>query len=110
MEHAHTTHAGEAHGSLRSYLIGFVMAVILTVVPFAMVMKGGFSTETTVVTVVVLAVVQMLVHLIYFLHMDSSSDQRWNVLAFVFTGVIIGIVAGGTLWVMYNMNVNMMVM
>lgn len=108
--HAHTSHAGESHGSMKGYLIGFVLAVILTVVPFYMVMAGGYSAQTTVVTVVVLAVIQMLVHLVYFLHMDSSSEQRWNVFAFVFTAVIIGIVAGGTLWVMYNMNVNMMVM
>jgi cytochrome o ubiquinol oxidase operon protein cyoD len=110
MEHAHSSHGGDSHGSVKSYLIGFVLAVILTVVPFAMVMHGGFSVETTVVTVVALAVVQMLVHLVYFLHMDTSGEQRWNVLAFIFTAVIIGICAGGTLWVMYNMNVNMMVM
>ena len=55
-----------------------------------------------------LAVVQIFVHLFYFLHMNASSEQRWNVMAFAFTVVIVAIVVGGTLWVMYNANMNMM--
>ena len=54
------------------------------------------------------AVAQILVHLYYFLHMNASSEQRWNVMAFVFTVIVVAIVVAGTLWVMHNANILMM--
>ena len=108
MDHASTNPGGEAHGSLSSYLTGFGLSVLLTGAAFALVMAGVVSGVRAIITVAVLAVIQILVHLYYFLHMNSSSEQRWNVSAFAFTGVIIAIVVGGTLWVMYNANTLMM--
>ena len=107
---AHHDHSagGESHGSITSYLIGFVLAVVLTVIPFWMVMSGEFSRTVNGVAIAVTAVLQMLVHLVFFLHLDRSSEQRWNVQAAVFTLVVIGIIVAGTLWVMHNMNVHMM--
>mgnify|MGYP002147565466 FL=1 len=99
---------GAGHATIKGYLIGFVLAVILTVIPFKMVMDGGYSHQTLLVTVMALAVVQIVVHLIYFLHLDGSSAQRWNVMAFLFTLLILAIVIVGSLWVMHNMNANMM--
>ena len=52
----------------------------------------------------------VLAGLIYFLHLDGSSAQRWNVMAFLFTLLILAIVVVGSLWVMHNMNANMMTM
>ena len=106
-DHAHGT-GGESHGSVKSYLIGFVLAVILTVIPFWVVMSGDFSRTVSGVVIAVTAVLQMLVHLVFFLHLDRSSESRWNVNAAVFTVVVIGIIVAGTLWVMHNMNVHMM--
>jgi cytochrome o ubiquinol oxidase operon protein cyoD len=100
---------GASHGSAKSYLIGFVLSVILTAIPFWMVMDGGFTHQTMLITVVAMAVVQIFVHLIYFLHMNSSSEERWNLVALVFTVLIIAIVVVGSLWIMYNLNINMMV-
>lgn len=108
--HAVADHAGASHGSVKSYVIGFVLAVILTVIPFKMVMDGTASHGTILLTILGLAVVQIVVHLVYFLHMDSSSSQRWNVMAFAFTVLILAIVVVGSLWIMYNLNNNMMVM
>jgi len=48
------------------------------------------------------------VQLVYFLHMDRSSEQRWNVLTFIFTIKVLAIILVGSLWVMHNMNANMM--
>ncbi|WP_145561793.1 cytochrome o ubiquinol oxidase subunit IV [Yersinia aldovae] len=107
--HPTTTHVGASHGSLKSYLIGFILSVILTVIPFAMVMSGTASHTTILATVVGLAVVQIIVHLVYFLHMNGSSEERWNLVAFLFTAMIIAIVVVGSLWIMYNLNINMMV-
>ena len=107
--HHHTENAADAHaGGLKSYLIGFFMAVILTVIPFAMVMSGAFSKGVTVIVISVMAAVQMLVHMVYFLHMDRTPEQRSNVQVGLFSLLIIGIVIVGSLWVLHNMNVNMM--
>jgi len=107
--HSSDAHAESSHGvSLKSYLVGFMLAVILTVIPFGMVMSGAFPKGVTVIVISVLAAVQMLVHLIYFLHMDRSAEQRSNVHVGLFSLLIIGIVVVGSLWVMHNLNVNMM--
>ncbi|MEZ0231669.1 MAG: cytochrome o ubiquinol oxidase subunit IV [Methylophilaceae bacterium] len=108
MAHGHTDNAGASHGSLKSYIIGFVLSIILTVIPFALVMHPSFTPQATLIAVVLFAVVQILVHLVYFLHMNNSSEQRWNVLAFVFTILIIAIVVIGSLWIMFHLNHNMM--
>lgn len=102
-----TTSAGASHGSVKSYVIGFVLAVILTVIPFKLVMGGTLEASTTLAVILGLAVVQIVVHLIYFLHLDSSSEQRWNVMALAFTALILLIVVAGSLWIMHNMNANM---
>ena len=100
---------GHDHGSLRSYMTGFVLSVILTAIPFAVVMGGGFENRLLTAAVVVgLAVVQILVHMVYFLHMNTRSDEGWTMMALIFTVVILVIVLAGSLWVMYHMNTNMM--
>ncbi|WP_114191545.1 cytochrome o ubiquinol oxidase subunit IV [Edaphovirga cremea] len=109
MSHAPTGQGGASHGSLKTYLIGFVLSIILTVIPFTMVMNGGASQAAILGVVLACAVVQIVVHLVYFLHMNSSSEERWNLVAFLFTVMIILIVVVGSLWIMYNLNINMMV-
>lgn len=105
---AHDNHDSANHGSVKSYLIGFVLAAVLTIIPFWAVMNGGFSPMATGLTVVITGVLQALVHLVFFLHMDTSKAQRSNVLVGVFTLLVIGIIVVGTLWVMWNMNYFMM--
>lgn len=107
--HGHGEHA--SHGSLRSYLTGFVLAVILTVIPFWLVLGHVFQSHwLTITLVLLLAIVQILVHVIYFLHLDTRSEGGWNMLSFVFTIVLVVIVLGASIWVMYNENTNMMPM
>jgi cytochrome o ubiquinol oxidase operon protein cyoD len=103
------TVAGESHASIKSYVIGFVLSVILTAIPFGLVMdqSHGFSTDTILAAVLVFAVVQVFVHVVYFLHMDRSAEQRWNVVAFAFTLLILVIVVAGSVWIMRNATTNM---
>ena len=104
------TVAGESHASVKSYLIGFVLSIILTALPFGIVMSAthwGFSAETALGFILVLAVVQVFVHVIYFLHMDRSAEQRWNVVAFAFTVFMLAIVVIGSIWIMHNATSNM---
>lgn len=104
------TVAGESHASIKSYMIGFVLSVVLTAIPFGLVMDQshhGFSTETVLAAILAFAIVQVFVHIVYFLHMDRSAEQRWNVLAFAFTILILVIVVAGSVWIMHNATTNM---
>lgn len=107
--HGDSMHAH--HGSLRSYLTGFVLAAILTVIPFWLVMDHVIaSRELAVLVVLILAVAQIFVHIVYFLHLDARSEGGWNMLAFLFTAVLVIIVLGASIWVMYTENQLMMPM
>ncbi|MEY2169624.1 MULTISPECIES: cytochrome o ubiquinol oxidase subunit IV [unclassified Rhodanobacter] len=98
-------------GSLRGYLTGFVLAAILTIIPFWLVMGHVFDNRwLTITLVLLLAVVQIFVHIVYFLHLDTHSEGGWNMMAFIFTIVLVVIVLGASIWVMYNENANMMPM
>lgn len=105
---AHANDAHGAHGDVRSYMIGFVLAAVLTAVPFGLVMSGSLPNGTAGPVCMVFAAVQVVAHLIYFLHMNPTSSRSWNGAAFVFTLIILLILMVGTLWVMHNMNLNMM--
>ncbi|MFJ4290073.1 cytochrome o ubiquinol oxidase subunit IV [Cupriavidus sp. NPDC089707] len=107
---AHDSHGSSTHASFKGYAIGFILAVILTVIPFKLVMDGSMDKGTILWIILGMAAVQILVHLKYFLHLDTSSEQRSNVIALLFTALILVIVVAGSLWIMYNLNANMMPM
>ncbi|UIJ44341.1 cytochrome o ubiquinol oxidase subunit IV [Sphingomonas cannabina] len=108
-DHGHEDHDVHApHGSLKGYVIGFGLSVVLTAIPFWLVMGGVLSPGATAALVIAFAVVQILVHMIFFLHLDTKSEGGWNLLAAIFTIVLVVITLAGSLWVMYHMNANMM--
>ncbi|MGB9989987.1 cytochrome o ubiquinol oxidase subunit IV [Pseudoduganella rhizocola] len=99
---------GHDHGSVKSYVIGFILSVILTAIPFWLVMNRSMDSQTTAFVILGFAAVQIVVHMIYFLHMNAKAEGGWNMLALIFTVVILVITLSGSLWVMYHMNKNMM--
>ena len=99
---------GVSRGSLKSYLTGFVLSLILTAIAFALAMRGTLSSTAILAGICSAGLVQILVHLHYFLHLDTSSAARWNVLAMIFTLLIMILFVGGTLWIMYTLNYRMM--
>lgn len=105
--HIHDESMG-AHSSRKSYIIGFVLAVFFTLISFAMVWVENVPKHVAVIGLFVAALLQMLVHLRYFLHLDSSSAQRWNVVLLGFVALLVFIFVGGTMWVMFTLNSNMM--
>jgi cytochrome o ubiquinol oxidase operon protein cyoD len=108
-DHGHGHHDAHAvHYSLKDYTIGFTLAVILTVIPFWLVMGNILDPGTTRFVIMGFAAVQLVVHMVYFLHMNSKSEGGWNMMALILTLVLLGIVLSGSIWVMYHMNVNMM--
>lgn len=100
--------AGTSLGSSRSYLIGFTLSVVLTLIPFAMAMYPALSRSTTAWLVVVAGVVQIFTHLKYFLHLDTAAEQRWNLVALIFSAVIIFLMVGLSLWIMNSIHHNML--
>jgi cytochrome o ubiquinol oxidase operon protein cyoD len=110
MSTTHDANDRAGRGSLGSYITGLVLAVALTAVPFWMVMGGSMSVPTALVGVAAAAVVQILVHLVFFLHMNGSSGQRWNIVAFLFAVLMVVILVGGSFWIMNHLNHNMMPM
>ncbi|MDD0975216.1 cytochrome o ubiquinol oxidase subunit IV [Pseudomonas fontis] len=107
MANAHN-HAEASHGSVKSYAIGFILSVILTVIPFGLVMYPSLPKDMTILIVVAFAVIQIVVHLYYFLHLDTSPAQRSNVSAGLFTAVVIALLVGLSLWIMFSIHTNMM--
>ncbi|AKM31337.1 cytochrome o ubiquinol oxidase subunit IV [Pandoraea faecigallinarum] len=108
-DHDHD-HGNEGpHSTLRGYATGFILSVILTAIPFWFVMGGVFDkSSTTAIMILFLAAVQIVVHMIYFLHMNAKSEGGWNMLSLIFTIVLVVITLSGSLWVMYHLNQNMM--
>ena len=102
-------HATQDHGSYASYIKGFIFSAVLTAVPFGLVMAGGFGSPiVTALTVVAFGIVQIVVHMVYFLHMTSRAEQGWTMLAMMFTIVVVVIMLSGSIWVMYHLTTNMM--
>ena len=118
--HGHGAHHDAHHGheatpgihfSLRGYLTGFFLSAVLTAIPFWLVMGKVLPSATvTGVVLIAFAVAQILVHMVYFLHLDARSEGGWNLISILFTLILLVIVLAGTLWVMHHMNTNMMPM
>ena len=99
------------HGSRRTYRIGSVLSILLTAIPFWLVMSGPQPAPGwTAGLIFAFAIIQIVVHVLCFLHLDTRSEGGWTLLAFLFTTVIVVLTIGGSVWVMYHLNTNMMPM
>lgn len=101
-------HPANEHG-LQSYLTGFALALVLTAIPFGIVVFGSLPKTATMAAIAVAAIAQVIVHLRYFLHLDLTSTPRENLLAIAFAGVLILIMVGGSLWIMFDLHARMWV-
>ena len=110
--HAHGAHheIEMPHASMRDYVIGFTLSVILTAIPFWLVMTMPLSAGATGAIIMAFAVVQIIVHMVYFLHMTPKAEGGWSLTSLVFTIIVVVIMLAGSLWVMHHLNTNMMPM
>jgi cytochrome o ubiquinol oxidase operon protein cyoD len=95
---------------LRTYLIGLGLASLLTVVSFTLPATDLIWGPGLPVALVVLAIAQMGVHLVFFLHITTGPDNTNNVLALAFGVLIVFLVIGGSIWIMTNLHHNTMPM
>ncbi len=105
---------GASYGTYRSYSIGFISSLLLTLVSFYLVAYSNLPPKTLYIMVGVFAVIQLFVQLVFFLHLNTNSKSSWNLLSFLFTLVVVLVLVIGTMWIMYNlyahMDMNMMSM
>lgn len=97
--------------TLKSYVIGFVLSVVLTLAAFSLVMYPGFfhvGYSAIVPGIIILAILQLLVQLIFFMHLASENGPRWKLAVLLSTVGIVLIVVVGSIWIMNHLNYNMM--
>ena len=95
--------------TIRTYLLGYALAAVLTMASF-WVPGTTLWLPAVPIALVALAIAQMGVHLVFFLHITTAPDSTNNVLALAFGVLIVGLVLGGSLWIMGHLNANMMPM
>lgn len=93
---------------LASYVMGFVLSIVLTFAAYFLVVYELFSYWTLTFSILGLAILQVLIQLLLFLHMGHEPKPRRNLLVFLFTTMVVVIIAGGSLWIMNNLNYNVM--
>jgi cytochrome o ubiquinol oxidase subunit IV len=91
-----------------SYVFGFLFSILLTIVPYLLVVNDRLSGNALIGTLVAVALAQMVIQLFFFLHMGREPKPRWNLLVFLFMVLIVLIVVIGSLWIMNNLDYNMM--
>ncbi len=102
--------------SLAGYVTGLILCLVLTLLSFGLVavhLKGGvdaheMSNAGLFVTILILALIQLFVQVTCFLRLNASKEGRWDLMPFLFTIFIVCVVVGGSMWIMHNLNYNMM--
>ena len=103
----HNHHAKTHEGSFASYTLGFVLSVVLTIVPYYLVVHLVLRGWTLAVTLLVFAIAQLMVQLFMFLHVGNESQPRWRMQSFIFAVVVVLILVVGSIWIMQSLNYRM---
>ena len=95
--------------TLGSYVWGFALCVLLTLIPFYAVIHPIWDKKVILMVLVISAILQFFVQIMCFLRMHCGTEQgRINVMTLVFTAVVLFVIVGGSLWIMFNLNYFMM--
>lgn len=108
MSSSETGSGGQAHGSVKEYVIGLILSIVLTIIPFYLVISGVASDTFTVVSIIVAAIAQVLVQMVFFLHMNGSSEQTWVTASAIYAVLIVLFVLIGSMWIFEHLNHNML--
>lgn len=103
-----THHGGAAHGSVKEYAGGLILSIILTAIPFSIVMLDLMADTSAIIIILLCAVGQVFVQLVFFLHMNTSSEQIWNTISAIFVVILVAILIVGSVWIMAHLNHNML--
>mgnify|MGYP001239504528 FL=1 len=105
----HNINYGMAKKTFKTYIIGFMLCIVLTLIPFySIILKLG-DKKTLLWVIVLSAIAQFFVQVICFLRMNYQNEEaKTNVLSFIFSGVVLLVIIGGSLWIMTSLNYFMM--
>lgn len=95
------------HGTYRSYVIGFVLSLVLTLVPYFLVVNKVISGSTLLMAILAIAVLQMFVQIFFFLHLGRGPKPFYNIVFFIATAGVIIVVVGASIFIMNNLYRNM---
>lgn len=99
---------GASHGSSKEYITGLILSIVLTVIPFAMVMLGLATPMVAIVVILACAIAQLLVQAVFFLHMNTSSEQSWNLTTAVYCLFVLVTLVIGSMWIFAHLHHNML--
>jgi cytochrome o ubiquinol oxidase operon protein cyoD len=108
MEQHHQTDTIAGHGSFATYITGYVLAALLTLIAFGAVILKPFPGIAETAVIAVAAIFQAIVHMSFFLHIFRKSTPFWNTIAFAFTVLVIILLIGGSLLILLSADYNMM--
>ncbi|MFW5436885.1 cytochrome o ubiquinol oxidase subunit IV [Paenibacillus apiarius] len=97
-------HDAETQGSLKSYTIGFLFSIVLTIIPVTAVLYGWAEGMTNTIVLMTAAVLQFVVQLIYFMHLREEKKPRYNLVTLILGLIILLVIVIGSMWIMlFNM-------
>lgn len=100
---------GTGKKSFKVYFTGFILCILLTLIPFWLVMHHSFSKSILFLSIMVAAIIQFLVQVYCFLRLNAKTpDGKVNILSFCFAILVLFILVGGSMWIMFNLNYHMM--
>lgn len=103
-----TTEFGYGKKTLKGYVVGLVSCLLLTLIAFYCIDKHIFSSGNLYILLTILAISQLMIQSVCFLRLNSNTEGQWNLLPFLFVILIVSILVSGSLWIMYNLDYNMM--
>ncbi len=109
IEESHTTkkQSKQEHGTLASYVIGFALSLVFTLIPYYMVVNKSLTGNALLATIIGFAVIQLVIQVVFFLHLGREKKPRWNLLFLISTIGIILLVVVGSIWIMSHLYHNM---
>ena len=103
--------SSDSHASTyRGYAVGFGLSVVLTLIPFGIVMFDLLENSVgwAIAIIFLLGGAQIMVHVYYFLHVTLGNEDGWQAMSLAFTAVLLVIILAGAIWVMFHLEENMM--
>lgn len=98
----HQEEASQSHGSVKSYTVGFILSIVLTIIPIMIVLNGWLEGMTNVVVLMIFAVIQMAIQLIFFMHLREEKKPRYNLISLILGLFIIVVIVAGSIFIMTN--------
>ncbi|MFF2484229.1 cytochrome o ubiquinol oxidase subunit IV [Paenibacillus sp. NPDC058071] len=99
----HNPNEHQAHGSsMKTYTIGFVLSIILTILPLVVVLNNMMNKTATVIFILIMAILQFVVQLFFFMHIRDEEKPRYNSMALIFGLAILLTIVAGSIWIMNN--------